>query len=222
MSQPPGLSGSLSTPLVLNRKDRLLGLRPDMKTRNLFVLVLSSLIVGIGSGWMLLGERPPFGAVHLGPWQSFPRMGSSDVDPYGRAILARGPHLPLAAGEGIQLVAQSDSTAAALDARCSYRIIGSTLPSRGWTMTVADTANRALSGPQAAALSDADVVTDETGQLVITASTMIAAGTWLRLPADRGFNLILRFYDTPSSAAIAQLPSSSLPRIERLSCRNSG
>jgi hypothetical protein len=215
-------SPNLSSPLVLNAKDRLARQRPDMKTRYLLALVLCSLAVGIGSGWALLGERPPFGAVNLGPWQSFPRIGSSDVDPYGRAILARGPHLPLAAGEGIQLIAQTDSAGAALEGRCRYLISGATLPSRGWTLTVSDTSNRALAGTSASALSDADVITDERGQVRVTASASIASGTWLRVPAGERFGLLLRFYDTPSSAAIGQLPASALPGIARMSCREPG
>jgi hypothetical protein len=222
MSQPSGLSGPLATPLTISAKDARQGSRPDMKTRYLFVLVACSLLTGIGSGWALLGERPPFGAVHLGPWQSFPRIGSSDVDPYGRAMLARGPHIPIAVGEGIQFIAQSDSADEALDGRCRYRISGVTLPSRGWTLTVADRSNRALVGALAAAISDADMITDETGQLRITAAATVASGTWLKIPQDGRFGLILRFYDTPSSAAIGQLPASALPRIERVSCAAAG
>lgn len=190
-----------------------------MKTRYLVILIIAALAAGIGSGWALLGERPPFGAVRLGPWQTFPRMGSSDVDPYGRAILARGPHLPLAQGEGVQLMAQTDIEGSALDARCQYRISGSTLPSRGWTLVLADSANRTLAGKYAAALSDADLLTDESGRLQITASATVAPGTWLRLPEEGRFGLILRFYDTPASASIGQLAANALPVIERLSCR---
>jgi hypothetical protein len=209
---------NFTTPVVLAAGSRHGLQRPDMKTRYLVVLVVGALAVGIGSGWALLGERPPFGAVHLGPWQSFPRMGSSDVDPYSRAILARGPHLPLAAGEGVQLLAQADSSGASLDAACRYLLSGSTLPSRGWTLSVTDRANRTVKGEDMAALSDADLVSDEKGEVRITASTRISSGTWLKLPAEGRFGLILRFYDTPSSSAIGQLPLSALPRIERLAC----
>jgi hypothetical protein len=217
VSQPSGLT----TPLVLHGGDRREGHRADMKTRYVLVLVICALATGIGSGWALLGERPPFGAVRVGPWQSFPRIGSSDVDPYGRAILARGPHLPLAAGEGIQFLAQSDSSGSALDARCRYLIGGSTLPSRGWTLTVVGRSNRALAGQDAAALSDADLITDESAEVRLVASSTVAAGAWLRLPSEGRFGLIMRLYDTPSSAAIGQLPPGALPRIDRLSCRES-
>lgn len=211
-----------TTPLVLSRKDPRYGFRADMKTRYLALLILCALATGIGSGWALLGEQPPFGSVNVGQWQSFPRVGSSDVDPYGRAILARGPHLPLSTGEGLQLIAQTDSTGSALEGRCRYEISGSTLPSRGWTLTAADKGNRRLTSKDAASISDADLITDETGQILVTASASVAPGTWLRVPANEPFGLILRFYDTPSSASAAQLRSTALPQIRRVSCSMTG
>ena len=207
-------------PVVLTREDRRAHLRADMKTRYLVFLVLGALATGIGSGWAILGERPPFGAINIGPWQSFPRIGSSDVDPYSRAMLARGPHLPLAQGEGVQLFASADSRGAALQARCSYLISGTTLPSRGWTLTLASDANLVVTGKNAAALSDADLMTDETGRLRITASAAVASGTWLKLPDAGRFGLILRFFDTPASASLGQLGPEALPGIERLSCKD--
>ena len=209
---------SLFAPLTLPRRTRLDPVRPDLRTRYLIVLVLAALAAGIGSTWALLGEKPPVGGVHLGPWQSFPRLGSADVDPYGRAILARGPHLPLAVGEGIQLTAATDSTGAALSGSCRYRISGATLPSRGWTLVVANRASRPLTGADAPGLTDADVITDESGKLTITASPQVSSGNWLRLPQNSRFELILRFYDTPVSSSISQLDPAALPRIDRLSC----
>jgi len=209
---------SLFAPLTLPRPSRLDPIRPDLRTRYLIVLVLAALAAGIGSTWAVLGEKPPVGAVKLGPWQSFPRLGSADIDPYGRAILARGPHLPLATGEGIQLNAATDSAGAALSGSCRYRISGTTLPSRGWTLVVANGASRPLTGTDAAGLTDADVLTDEAGKLSITASPQVSSGNWLRLPQQARFELILRFYDTPVSSSISQLDPAALPRIDRLAC----
>jgi hypothetical protein len=209
---------SLFAPLTLPRRTRLDPVRPDLRTRYLIVLVLAALATGIGSTWAVLGEKPPVGAVRLGPWQTFPRLGSADIDPYGRAILARGPHLPLAAGEGIQLSAATDSTGSSLSGSCRYRISGATLPSRGWTLVVANGASKPLTGADAAGLTDADIVTDESGKLTITASPAVSSGNWLRLPKQTRFELILRFYDTPVSSGISQLDPAALPRIDKLAC----
>ncbi|MCX7341843.1 MAG: DUF1214 domain-containing protein [Hyphomicrobiales bacterium] len=189
-----------------------------LKTRSLAVIILLALIAGIGSTAVMLGERPPLGAYRLGPWQTFPRIGSSEVDPYGRALLARGPHLPLAVGEGIRLNARTDDAGAPLTGSCSYRVVGNSIPSRGWTLAVVDLADRALTGPDAAALSDADLVTSESADILITVSSRIAAGNWLRVPQAGRFGLVLRFYDTPLAASLGQLSPGFLPRIERIIC----
>jgi hypothetical protein len=205
------------TPLVL-RAERSPITRGDMRTRSLALLIVSALGVGIGSAWAVLGERPPLGALQIGAWQSFPRIGSADVDPYSRAILARGPHMPLASGEGVQFVARVDDAGWALTGACRYRVAGVTLPSRGWTLTAADRSDRALTGPAAASLGDGDIVASEQGAISITVAARVSSGNWLRVPASGRFALILRFYDTPSSSGVAQLSAAALPRIERVSC----
>ncbi|MCX7326209.1 MAG: DUF1214 domain-containing protein [Hyphomicrobiales bacterium] len=207
-------------PLTLQGRGPVRAAEGGLKTRSLALIILLALIAGIGSTAVMLGERPPLGAYRLGPWQTFPRIGSSEVDPYGRALLARGPHLPLAVGEGIRLNARTDDAGEPLTGACSYRIVGNTIPSRGWTLAVVDLSDRALTGPNAAALSDADLVTSESGELLITVSARVAAGNWLKAPRAGRFGLVLRFYDTPLAASLGQLSPGFLPRIERISCAN--
>ena len=83
---------------------------------------------------------------------------------------------------------------------------------------MADRGGRALLANQAAAISDADIVTDEGGRVTVSLSARVQPGVWLQTP-DRGrYTLILRFYDTPASASVAQLNKAALPAIERLGC----
>ncbi len=192
--------------------------RPSIGTATLAALLLGSLAAGIGSAWALMGETPPIGVVRVGVWEAYPRLGGADVDPYGRVLLARAPHLPLAAGEGLQLTAAADEAGQSLTGRCRYRISGATLPSRGWTLTVVNRSGRPFAGQRASALGDADLVVPENGRVEIIASAAAASGNWLRLPAGERVGLVLRFYDTPLSAGVGQLPPSALPRIERLDC----
>ena len=207
------------SPLTLSAKAIGAQAGHTLRTRQVLLITLGALVAGIGSTVALLGERPPFGSVRIGSWQTFPRMGSAEVDPYGRAILARGPHLPLAAGEGILLGAHVDDNGDALTGRCRYAITGSTLPSRGWTLAVVDRSDRALTGPDAAVIGDADLILTESGQISITASPTIMAGNWLRLPAGERFGLAMRFYDSPMAASLGQLDANVLPRITRLGCK---
>jgi hypothetical protein len=206
---------TVTAPLSLPRHGSSFS-RPT-RTRAAILAVAAGLALGIGTAWMSLGEEPPFGAVEVGPWKTWPRLGSIEVDPYSRALLARAPHMPLAAGEGLTFMAQRDSEGRALLASCRYRISGATLPSRGWTLTVLDADGRLPPGP-ARALSDADIFGPEGQPVALTASARMASGPWLPLPASGRFGLALRFYDTPLSANAAQLAQDALPRIERQGC----
>jgi hypothetical protein len=206
------------TPLAMPRGQRFSAPGAGMRARTAAMLVVASLAAGVGSAWSLMGETPPFGAVDVGAWTTYPRLGSSEVDPYSRAILARAAHLPLSTGEGVAFVAFADDAGRSLTGLCRYRISGRTLPSRGWTLTVTGTDGRALPGPRAATLTDADLVTDESGLIEVRASAAVASGAWLRLPQGERFGLILRFYDTPLSASAAQLAPGALPAIARETC----
>lgn len=192
--------------------------RRGMTTAAAAAILIGALAVGVATAGSLLRESPPFGAVHVGPWRSHPAIGSADVDPYGRAILTRAPHFPIALGEGLRFVAFTDGEGRGLNGACRYRLAGATLPSRGWTLAVGDGDGRAL--PSAAAyLTDGDMVTGEDGLVSVQVAASAQGGAWLRLPPVGAFTLILRFYDTPVSATAAQLDAGSLPAITRLGCR---
>ncbi len=206
-----------ATPLIAPKGQRFAAPGAGMRTRTAIVLVLGALAAGLGSAWAVLVGQPPLGAVAVGPWTAWPRSGSVDIDPYARAVQVRGPHLPMAAGEGVTFLAYADGGGAALTGRCRYRVAGLTLPSRGWSLALVDRAGRPLDAG-GAHVTDADVVTGEDGAVAVHVGTGPAAGAWLRVPASAPFGLALRFYDTPLSAAIEQLPASALPAITRLGC----
>jgi hypothetical protein len=192
--------------------------RRGFATRHVALCLVAALALGIGASLATLTGAPPVGRVEIGPWTTYPLLGSSDVDPYARALLVRQARLPLGLGEGLSFTATRDSAGGALDGGCRYRIEGATLPSRGWTLTVADRDGRALAGRDAASLTDASLLGDETGRIRIAAGSTALSGNWLRLPAGERFTLLLRFYDTPVSGGIAALDASALPAITVVSC----
>ncbi len=201
-------------PLILPRLPSGSG---GMSTRLVALLVLGGVAAGVASASALLKELPPFGAVAVGPWRTFPLMGSGDIDPYARAILIRAPHLPMAAGEGLKFVAFGDGQGRSFSAECRYRLSGLTLPSRGWSLAIADPEGRSRRDDPAY-LTDADMVVGEDGRLSITVSRRASAGNWLPSPAFGRYTLVLRFYDTPVSSSTASLEAQALPAIERLEC----
>ena len=63
--------------------------------------LLLALGLGLGTAYWVINGNPPFGSLRLGPWQSWPKLGSPEADPYMRAILAHRGDVPLATGEGL-------------------------------------------------------------------------------------------------------------------------
>ncbi|MEZ2405194.1 DUF1214 domain-containing protein [Bosea sp. RCC_152_1] len=183
-------------------------------------------ILGLGAGlglvsahWAVAG-RPVVGKVEVGSWMAWPGSGSRDVDPYMRAYLARGVHLPIGAGEGLELIAERSDDGAPLEGRCRYRISGTIPTSRGWTLGVTDGAGRPFHLPLGrVSFTDSEIVRGEDGGLSITAAAAAQAGNWLPLPAGGRFQLRLRLYDTPVSSQTGETRAANLPRITRIDCR---
>lgn len=176
--------------------------------------------LGLVSARYAVAERPWFGRAQVGAWTSWPKSGARDIDPYMRAYLARGVHLPLGAGEGLELIAATDDTGRTLDARCRYLVTGTTPPARGWSLGITDPAGR--SPPLAVereSFTDAEIVRAERGGMRIVLAATPEAGNWLPLPAGGRFELRLRLYDTPISSHAGELRPDALPRIARIDCR---
>lgn len=183
-------------------------------------------VIALGAGLGLISaryavaERPWFGRAQVGAWTSWPNSGARDIDPYMRAYLARGVHLPLGAGEGLELIAGQDDAGQALDARCRYLVSGATPPARGWSLGVADPRGRPLPPPiERESFTDAEIVRGERGGMRIVLAATPEAGNWLPLPAAGRFQLRLRLYDTPISSHAGELRPDTLPRIARVDCR---
>ncbi len=79
--------------------------------RTVFVVALS-LAIAIGGGaasvWYALKMPDGLGAVSIGPWTTFPDLGTPDADPYSKARIAREGVLSLGLAEGLTFVAQRD------------------------------------------------------------------------------------------------------------------
>ncbi len=184
-----------------------------------YVLALGAGL-GLASAQMSVAGRPALGKVRIGAWDAWPRGGGRDVDPYMRGYLARGIHLPLGAGEGLDLVAAQDDAGQPLDARCRYLITGATPTTRGWTLTATDMQEAALRAPpERSGFSDAEIVRDESGAIRIVAAPDPQAGNWLPLPGGGRFQLRLRLYDTPVSSQAGELRKEALPAVTRQDCR---
>ena len=66
--------------------------------------------LGLGSAWLTVRSPSPIDAISIGPWQAWPRAGTDEADPYSRARAARTGEVPLGSGEGLSLLARTDSS----------------------------------------------------------------------------------------------------------------
>jgi hypothetical protein len=178
-----------------------------------------ALLLGLWSAYLAVSGDYPFGQVRAGPWQSAPRVGSRDADPYARAVVARNAEIPLAIGEGLALTATGDSQGRPLDPRCAYRVGATTPQARYWTLTLYDEDGRPVSSElQRSGFTSAEVLRDTDGRFFVAISREPMPGNWLRMPDTGRPGLALRLYDTPVAAGTAALDARTLPAIERLDC----
>jgi hypothetical protein len=178
-----------------------------------------ALLVGFGSAyWVLKGEYP-VGSVHVGPWITWPKIGSRDADPYARAVVARSGDIPLGLGEGLAFFAPADNAGRALDTNCAYRVGSVTPQARYWTLTIYDADGRpARTDLGRSGMTSAEILRRDDGSFVIDLSRTVRPGNWLQLPSSGAFTLMLRLYDTPVAAGSAALDGRVLPGIERVEC----
>lgn len=187
------------------------------------IRLLVILAIGAGAGlWsadQALRGQAGFGRVDIGPWATFARSGSFDIDPYARAAIARRGELPLGAGEGMAFTATHDDEGRPLNGRCDYLISGATPQARAWTLTVHRPDGGLLFARNARhGITSGEIVREENSRMTIALARQARPGNWLQLATDGPFTLALRLYDTPTSALSRALDRSQLPRIERARC----
>ncbi|MCB8820080.1 DUF1214 domain-containing protein [Microvirga rosea] len=192
--------------------------RPVSPALLIVYALLLALGLGIGSAYAVLKGNPPFGSRHLGPWQTWPKLGSADADPYMRAIVARRGDIPLATGEGLALTALEDKDGRKLDSACTYRIGPSTPAARWWTLTVYDEAGQLTPSELGrSGFTSSEIVRRGDSTFAVVLSRTLSPGNWLPLPASGPFTVILRLYDIPGAAGL-NLNAEDLPTIERVEC----
>lgn len=192
--------------------------RPIPSAALILYALLLALGLGIGSAYAVLNGNPPFGSRHLGPWQTWPKLGSADADPYMRAIVARRGNIPLATGEGLALTALVDKEGRKLDSACTYRI-GTAMPAaRWWTLSLYDEDGQLPASELGrSGFTSSEIVRNADNGFVIALSRSVMSGNWLQLPASGRFIVVLRLYDMPGAAGL-NLDAEDLPTIERGEC----
>ena len=184
-------------------------------------------IAGAALAGMILGMlftarslAPGRAGIVVGPWQSQPRDGSGEVDPYALAATARAGLLPLGAGEGLSFVAATDSAGATFDRACDYVVEGPMPSARYWTLSLLTPDGFPVADPAMRyAISSAEALRFNGEPVTIAIASGARSGNWLPTGEARTYVLMLRLYDTGLSTVGTTLTSADLPSIGKGPCR---
>ena len=183
-------------------------------------MALAGIALGLGATWLVLDQSVGLGAVHAGVWRVWPKAGTTEIDPYTRARLARTGEIPLGLAEGLSLTATRDETGEALHARCDYSFAGHIPPARFWTLTQTNPEGY-LTGAKNIRhnLTSAEILRSADGDFSIQISASARPGNWLPISTGEDFMLVLRLYDTAVSATASAIEAGTLPHLAKLACR---
>lgn len=185
----------------------------------LFALAVAA-VVGLGSTYLALTRGAAFGALTIGSWTAWPKTGTTDIDPYARASVARSGRLPIALGDGLTFFAKTDDKGRSLDGRCEVVLSGVTPAARFWTLTlynpdgelVANSLNRH-------GFTSQEIVRRADGSFEIVIAPRVNPGNWLPTGGIERYVLTLRFYDTAVGVATKEGREIPMPTIRTRSCR---
>jgi hypothetical protein len=186
---------------------------------SLLALAVAAL-VGLGTTWMALSRGTAFGAVSIGAWTAWPRIGTRDVDPYARATMARSGELPVGSGDGVAFVARSDDIGRPLDGRCDVLVSGSTPQARFWTITLYDPQGHLVGNSiERQGFTSQEIVRRADGSFEILVAPRARPGNWLPTNGIESYMLVLRLYDTPVGVTTRAAREVPMPSLSVQSCR---
>ncbi|MDQ6869315.1 MAG: DUF1214 domain-containing protein [Pseudomonadota bacterium] len=176
-------------------------------------------LLGLFVTFVVVERGKGFGAITAGPWTGWPRNGTSDTDPYTRAILAYSGEMSLSESEGMSFVAHGDSNGAEFDSACDYALKGEIPSARYWTLTLLSPAGAPIANTAGRpGFTSSEVLRASDGQFEITLSRLARSGNWLPIGATSKFILVLRLYDSELGALAAALDAASMPDLVKSRC----
>lgn len=154
-------------------------------------------------------------------WLYSDRIGSADATALERAKSAIAGPLGLSRSEAIYFIANTDNEGRPLRSQCTYRITGTAIPARWWSITLYDseTQHYVSNEINRASWNSEMLPRNPNGQWAMYVSSTNSGITWLPAPSesDRAFDLMLRVYG-PNEQWRSAKGSIGLPIIERLAC----
>jgi hypothetical protein len=185
--------------------------------RLLIGMLLSFIIagaIGLGSTWLALSSNISFRALSLGAWKADPHRGTTGVDPYARAVIARNGELPIGVGDGITFIADADDAGHPLDGRCNVVIHGTTPPARYFTVTLYTPSGSLVANSLSRfGFTSQELVRDRGGDFDVAVAPRARPGNWLPTGGVEHYILVMRFYDTSLGIATRAGREAPMPTL---------
>ena len=176
-------------------------------------------IVGLGTTWMTATRGVNVGTIKIGAWTARPKTGTSDIDPYSRASVARSGELPVGTGDGVMFTATTDDTGRQLDGRCDVVVKGVTPAARFWTLTFYDPKGQFVANSlQRYGFTSQEIVRGSDGGFEVRITSRSRAGNWLPTGGLDHYMLALRLYDTPVGVGTRTQKDAPMPSIVTVGC----
>ncbi len=184
-----------------------------------FIALVTAAAIGLGATWLTLSRGTAFGAVTIGAWTAWPKTGTSEIDPYARAAIARSGELPVGSGDGVAFLAKADDSGKALDGRCDIVLSGNTPQARFWTLMLYDPRGRLIANPiDRQGFTSQEILRRGDGSFEIVASPRARPGNWLPTGGIESYVLVLRLYDSPVGVATRAAREAPMPAIQSRAC----
>lgn len=176
-------------------------------------------VIGLGGTWMTMTRGTAFGAVAIGAWTSWPKTGTTDIDPYARASIARSGELPIGLGDGVAFFARVDDKGFPLDGRCEVVVSGTTPQARYWTMSLYDSDGFLV--PNALnrfGFTSQEITRRSDGGMEVVIAPRARPGNWLPTGGIDRYVVVLRLYDTPVGVSTRASQETPMPSIVQKAC----
>lgn len=176
-------------------------------------------IVGLGLTWTTATRGVNVGTITIGAWTARPKTGTSGIDPYSRASVARSGELPVGTGDGVMFTATADDSGRLLDGRCDVVVKGVTPAARFWTVTIYDAKGQLVANSlQRYGFTSQEIVRGSDGGFELRVTSRSRAGNWLPTGGLDRYMLALRLYDTPVGVGTRTQKDAPMPSIKTVGC----
>lgn len=176
-------------------------------------------VIGLGLTWTTATRGIAFGGLTLGAWTAKPRTGTSDIDPYARASVARSGELPIGSGDGVSFHATVDDAGRPLDGRCDVVIDGVAPAARFWTLTLYSPQGRLVSnGLGRHNFTSQEIARKSDGSFTVRIAPRARDGNWMPTAGIDRYTLVMRLYDTPVGVGTRTQRDAPMPSIKVTGC----